>query len=91
MAEKISKDTKKVNLNNEQIDKYREKVIQYKKELSELNKKYKAHLFDDEDARYVILEDNNMQIFFEEYYDEYYDGDDYDEHIKYYFYGVDIH
>lgn len=87
MSEKISEDTKKVNLSEERIKKYKENAIQYMKELSELNRKYNARIYEDEADRYVVLEDNDMQIFFEEYYDD----EDYDEQIKYYFYGVYIH
>lgn len=87
LSEKISEDTKKVNLSEERIKKYKENAIQYIKELSELNRKYNARIYEDEADRYVVLEDNDMQIFFEEYYDD----EDYDEQIKYYFYGVYIH
>lgn len=87
LSEKISEDTKKVNLSEERIKKYKENAIQYMKELSELNRKYNARIYEDEADRYVVLEDNDMQIFFEEYYDD----EDYDEQIKYYFYGVYIH
>lgn len=87
LSGKISEDTKKVNLSEERIKKYKENAIQYMKELSELNRKYNARIYEDEADRYVVLEDNDMQIFFEEYYDD----EDYDEQIKYYFYGVYIH
>lgn len=97
LSEKISEDTKKVNLSEEQIKKYKENAIQYMKELSELNRKYNARIYEDEADRYVVLEDNDMQIFFEEYYDddwdEYYDDNGecfYKIHDDYCFYGVHL-